>query len=114
MHFFEDIRYRYWYDMEIKSWTTQELDQYGNQLTDECDYHPRKSEMLIMFPDFKFIPEPVDVMHDIELHLLRYYIQQGMRWKIMAFRADDDLVSALNDKEWHMYQDLLESARESL
>lgn len=116
MEFVDDKRWMYWYDRSIRLWIIQELDAYGNQLHDECDYESRKQGLLESFPAFTFTPEPENIKFEISIHLLRYYIQQRKRWKVMAMRirAEGTLREALTDEEWNGYQELMESARESL
>lgn len=113
-----DLRcWRYWYDREIRSWTVQELDEAGYQLQPECDYFPRKQELIDSHPAFSFTHEPDDLIPHISMNVLRHYIREGMRWKVMgmALKHSSLLIREhLPDQEWDEYHFLLDTARESL
>lgn len=95
----------------------QELDQNGFQLHPECDYFPRKQEMIIYYPAFSFMHEPDNLKTHISMHALKYYISEGMRWKVMIISLKHHSLvirEHLSDKEWEEFHFLLDSARESL
>jgi len=114
----EDRRWMYWYDRSIRSWAVQELDEDGYQVDRECDYFPRKSEMLDAYPAFtSFTPEPEHLKFTISMELLKHWIQKGKRWKVMGIRmqyANQQISEYLSESEWDDYQDLVDMARESL
>jgi len=118
MEFREDKRWRYWYDRSEQSWAVQELDEHGDQIHPECEYFANKNQLLMGFPFFKFKPEPtVDIQFSISMELLRHYIRKGKRWKVMGIRMcwkRTSIMQYLSDEEWDQYQELIESARESI
>jgi hypothetical protein len=117
MHFHQDKRWKYWYDKSIKSWVVQELDEDSNQIHYECEYFAIKKHLLKAYPSFQFVPQRVEMMSEIQLHLLRHYISKGKRWKVRGLWMSlsyDQIRDFLSDNEWREFQWLLESASESL
>lgn len=54
MKSYYDHGYLYYYDFHIKLWTIFLVDEYGNQLSDEADHHPRKAELKKVYPQLEF------------------------------------------------------------
>ena len=49
----DGIRYRWFYDPYIKSWTIYQIDKEGNQI-DDADYHHSRPILKQCYPELKF------------------------------------------------------------
>lgn len=64
---FEDKIYQYFYDTYIKLWTIYEINDYGEQISEEADHSPRKSDLIITYPfltfktNFEIVKDPPEL-----------------------------------------------------